>query len=158
MESKIREHLAKQPWSCKSVTPEMWEYLTSNYRTVDSEDKHGRKWYMLYMEGNDSKYGHWMFCLDTKEKRPDTASEFYHHTDFDYRKFVTKKGTTVRCIYIDDVEPNAGGYFVEVYRDDDELLGDKLDDFCIHPTDCDCSNWDAVVGEASKYIQSVNEY
>lgn len=87
MEKKILEYISAQPCSCKHVTPKMWDYLTSNYKEVDSEDCKGRLWYMLYKEGNDAKYGHYMFCLDTKEMRNDTIGEFYHwRSDFDYRE------------------------------------------------------------------------
>ena len=51
-------------------------------------------------------------------------------------------GQTIYITYIDDCEPNEGGYYCETYADED--LDQKIDDFCIHPEDCDCDDDEAV--------------
>lgn len=53
-----------------------------------------------------------------------------------------KLGQTVYVSYIDDCCENEGGYWCQVYCDD--FLDYEIDDFCIHPEDCDCSDVDAV--------------
>ena len=37
-----------------------------------------------------------------------------------------------------DCEENLGGYYCMVYND--EEMENQIDDFCIHPDDCDCTN------------------
>jgi hypothetical protein len=46
-----------------------------------------------------------------------------------------KKGQRVYVTYIEDCEPNKGGYYCETYTDD--FCGHKIDDFCIHVGDCE---------------------
>ena len=67
----------------------------------------------------------------------------------------TGKGTPVIVVFNDDVEPNKGGYWCEVLLHEGE---DRIDDFCIHPEDCDCSNWAEVLQYAYDYMQTVTEY
>lgn len=61
-----------------------------------------------------------------------------------------KSGQKVHLSFVKDVEPNEGGYYVEVYNDIN--LENKIDDFCIHPTDCDCSNFTSVEHYAREYV------
>lgn len=49
-----------------------------------------------------------------------------------------------RC---EDCDENEGGYYCQVYADED--MEHQIDDFCIHPDDCDCSNED----EVKKFIE-----
>lgn len=46
-----------------------------------------------------------------------------------------------------DCGENEGGYFCQVYADEDMEI--EIDYFCIHPEDCDCSNDD----EVKKFIE-----
>ena len=39
---------------------------------------------------------------------------------------------------VEDCGENKGGYFCQVYAD--ENMEYEIDYFCIHPEDCDCSN------------------
>ena len=57
-------------------------------------------------------------------------------------RVTTKNGRTVWLVFNPDCEYNTGGFWVEIYED--ENLDCRLDDFCIHPEDCDCKNMDAV--------------
>lgn len=41
-----------------------------------------------------------------------------------------------------DVGENKGGYYCQVYSDEDMTI--QIDDFCIHPDDCDCSDDNAI--------------
>ena len=59
-----------------------------------------------------------------------------------------KAGHTLYVTTTPDCEDNEGGYYCEVYADEDFIT--KLDDFCVHPEDCDCDNDD----EVEKYIMS----
>ena len=66
----------------------------------------------------------------------------------------TAKGTKVEVTFVEDVEPNKGGYYCEVE------IGHKpyYDNFCIHPEDCDCSNMDEVEKEARRIVSEIKEY
>lgn len=44
-----------------------------------------------------------------------------------------KKGQTIYITYISDCDENAGGFYCEVYAD--ENCDRKIDDFCIHAGD-----------------------
>lgn len=77
MEQKILEHIQSQPWACSSITREMDRYIRGNFTPIDAEDKENRKWYKVYRVGTDSKFNHYMICLETKEYRPSTQEEFY---------------------------------------------------------------------------------
>ena len=59
--------------------------------------------------------------------------------------------------YIKDCDENEDGYFCEVYADED--YSERIDYFCIHPEDCDCTNEDEVekfIEEYSKMYQGDN--
>lgn len=58
-----------------------------------------------------------------------------------------KAGQIVYVSYIPDCEPNDGGLYCETYSD--QWCDNKIDDFCIHPEDCNCES----VEEVEKYIQ-----
>ena len=51
----------------------------------------------------------------------------------------------------EDCDENKGGYFCEVY--DDENMDNRIDYFCVHPEDCDCSNYESV----EKFIREYAE-
>lgn len=63
----------------------------------------------------------------------------------------TGKGTPVHYDYIPDCGENTGGFYVEIYINDEQhcFEGDRYDDMCVHPEDCDCSDNAAV----EKYIK-----
>ena len=67
----------------------------------------------------------------------------------------TAKGTMVWVSYIPDCGSNVGGFYVEIYLDE---YGDRYDDFCIHPEDCDCADWDAVERFAREYVSRIEDY
>ena len=53
-----------------------------------------------------------------------------------------KAGHRIYISYTEDCEYNEGGFYCEVYADED---GDnKIDDFCVHTDDCNCEDYDAV--------------
>lgn len=43
-------------------------------------------------------------------------------------RVLCSSGQVVYLAFVDDVEPNKGGYYVEVYLDPN---GDRWDDFCV---------------------------
>jgi hypothetical protein len=51
-------------------------------------------------------------------------------------KATTKNGVDLFISLCDDVEPNKGGYYCEVYLEDDDCL--CIDNFVIHKEDLDC--------------------
>ena len=51
-------------------------------------------------------------------------------------KATTKNGVVLFITLCDDVEPNKGGYYCEVYLDEDNYI--DVDDFVIHKEDLDC--------------------
>ena len=67
----------------------------------------------------------------------------------------TKKGTKVWLSFVPDCEYNKGGWYVEIYLNE---YGDRYDDFCIHPEDCDCRNCSAVERFATEYVSSIEDY
>lgn len=67
----------------------------------------------------------------------------------------TKKGTPVWVSTIEDVEPNKGGLYCEIYLN---FFGDRYDDFCIHAEDCDCTNDKAVIAYVRNYVSNIKEY
>ena len=67
----------------------------------------------------------------------------------------TARGTKVYLAFHEDVAPNLGGYWVEIYLDPN---GDRHDDFCIHPEDCDCSDFVKVVMFADDYVSRITDY
>lgn len=68
---------------------------------------------------------------------------------------VTKKGTKVWVATIEDVEPNEGGLYCEIYLD---FNCDRFDDFCIHPEDCNCKSDMAVRAYVRNYVKTIEEY
>lgn len=60
-----------------SISDELDDYIKNNFTLVD-RDNHDKtqKWYKLHAARNDSKYGAYMVCLDTKQRRPTTHAEF----------------------------------------------------------------------------------
>lgn len=67
----------------------------------------------------------------------------------------THKGTEVNVSFTPDVEPNEGGFYCTVEKTDSEAW---LDDFCIHPEDCDCSDLNEVERFAREYIEKIKCY
>ena len=69
----------------------------------------------------------------------------------DYDDWVkTKKGELLFYDAVPDTDINKGGYYVEVFNDIDNNY--KVDDFCVHPNDCDCTNEEALHAYIRKYI------
>ena len=67
----------------------------------------------------------------------------------------TGKGTKVDVSFVEDVEPNEGGYYCEISRHDSLM---PFDNFCIHPEDCDCKNWREVEKEARQIVSEIKDY
>ena len=67
----------------------------------------------------------------------------------------TKKGTRVWLSFIPDCGSNAGGWYVEIYLD--EHLS-RYDDFCIHPEDCNCTDFYEVELVAKEYVKNIEDY
>lgn len=59
------------------ISKETHNYIIANFKSVPTNDVKGRKWYRVYTPGGDSKFGRYMVCLDTKERRSQTMDEFY---------------------------------------------------------------------------------
>lgn len=59
------------------ISRETHQYIIANFKSVPPNDVGGRKWYRVYTPGADSKFGRYMVCLDTKERRSQTMDEFY---------------------------------------------------------------------------------
>ena len=53
-----------------------------------------------------------------------------------------KTGLVLYITWIPDCGENKGGLYCETYLD--ECCDQKIDDFCIHPEDCDCNDDQAV--------------
>ncbi len=70
--------------------------------------------------------------------------------------FRTKKGTKVFVSLVADVDPNEGGWYVEIYPADGKDM--RIDDMCVHPEDCDCSNDEEVDACIQRYLDTVTEY
>ena len=70
-------------------------------------------------------------------------------------KAYTKKGTEVYLSFVPDCESNVGGWFVEIHLN---VYGDWYDYFCIHPEDCDCTDWDAVEKVAKEFVSEIDNY
>lgn len=60
-----------------SISDELNDYIKNNFTLVDrnNHDK-TQKWYKLHAARNDSKYGAYMVCFDTKQRRSTTDDEF----------------------------------------------------------------------------------
>lgn len=55
------------------ISKEMDDFIKKNYTEGNSEGK----FYKVYREGNDAKYGHYMINPHTMRRRGSTFSEFY---------------------------------------------------------------------------------
>lgn len=60
-------------WGIQSISKEMDEFIKQNYTEGNSEGK----FYKVYREGNDPKYGHYMINPETMKWRNSTFDEFY---------------------------------------------------------------------------------
>lgn len=72
---------------------------------------------------------------------------------------VEAKDALGQVVYVSRVEDcceNEGGYWCQVYAD--EFLDYELDDFCVHPEDCDCSDESAVDEYIKKYVAEECEF
>lgn len=67
----------------------------------------------------------------------------------------THKGTPVWVQTINDVEPNKGGKYCMIHKN---MYGDVVDDFCIHPEDCDCNNETEIINYVKNYVGKIKEY
>lgn len=67
----------------------------------------------------------------------------------------TWNGTEVNVSFVKDVGVNEGGYYCTIEKADSEAW---IDDFCIHPNDCDCTNLDDVERYAREYVESIEAY
>jgi hypothetical protein len=73
----------------------------------------------------------------------------------DMIRATTANGTPVWVDVVDDVEPNEGGFYCEIYLN---VGGDRYDDFCIHPEDCDCKNDRQVIAKVRRYVETIEDY
>ena len=53
-----------------------------------------------------------------------------------------------------DCDENLGGYYCQVYED--ENMECQIDDFCIHTDDCDCTNEEEVENFIKEYSKMYN--
>lgn len=67
----------------------------------------------------------------------------------------TKKGTTVEVSYVKDAEPNKNGMYCMIAI---EPGCDTYDDFCIHSSDCDCNDENAIELFVKDYVSKIEEY
>lgn len=131
----------------------------------------GREWNYYSSDFNASYGWHKVMCEAFEEMAPYLAndSEFKIYPDSGVEIFTvrdgrvtgetdmatTGRGTRVHLSYIPDCGSNVGGWYVEIYLNP---YGDRYDDFCIHPEDCDCTNWDEVERFAKNYVSSITDY
>lgn len=71
------EYLTENEGRSRICLPRTYQSEVMAYERVDENDSKGRKWFKVYFEGTDCKYGAFMICPDTKQQRPTTMSEFY---------------------------------------------------------------------------------
>ena len=64
---------ANGKYSIQSISEEMDKFIRSNYTEGNSEGK----FYKVYRQGNDAKYGHYMVNPRTMCWRNSTFDEFY---------------------------------------------------------------------------------
>lgn len=76
-ETKIKKDLEAIRRGNGMISRETHNYIIANFKSVPTNDVGGRKWYRVYTPGGDSKFGRYMVCLDTKERRNQTMDEFY---------------------------------------------------------------------------------
>lgn len=67
----------------------------------------------------------------------------------------TKKGTKVDVSFVEDVEPNEGGWYCEIAHHD---TLQPFDNFCIHKEDCNCDDYDEFSKFAKEYVANITEY
>lgn len=72
-EEVIRHIEANGKYGIQSITEEMDRFIRKNYEEGDSEGK----FYKVYRQGNDAKYGHYMVNPRTMHWRGSTFDEFY---------------------------------------------------------------------------------
>lgn len=76
-ETKLRKDLEAIKMGNGMISRETHNYIMGHFKEVPTNDVKGRKWYRVYTPGGDSKFGRYMVCLDTKERRNQTMDEFY---------------------------------------------------------------------------------
>ena len=76
-DTKLRKDLESIKRCNGMISRETHQYIITNFKSVPPNDVAGRKWYRVYTPGADSKFGRYMVCLDTKERRSQTMDEFY---------------------------------------------------------------------------------
>lgn len=76
-DTKLRKDLEAIKRGNGMISRETHQYIITNFKSVPTNDVGGRKWYRVYTPGADSKFGRYMVCLDTKERRSQTMDEFY---------------------------------------------------------------------------------
>lgn len=54
-----------------------------------------------------------------------------------------------------DCDVNEGGWYCQVYLDEDMTC--QIDDFCIHSDDCDCTNDREVDAFITKYVEQYKD-
>lgn len=60
-----------------SISQEAYDFIMKNYKKLSRDAIGNKKWVKVYIAGNDSKYGSFMICVDTKEWRHVSFDEFY---------------------------------------------------------------------------------
>ena len=72
-------------------------------------------------------------------------------------KVYTKNGVALFISLCDDVEPNKGGYYCEVYLDEDGIT--EFDNFVIHKEDLDCfeNKNEAIILHCEAYANGVDD-
>lgn len=143
-EGKLRKSIVR-------VKGKEWDYYGSDFNA-----SYG--WHRVMCEAFEAMAP---YLADDSELKiyPDSGVEIYTVRDGrvggSEDMAITGRGTRVFLSYIQDCEPNTGGWYVEIYVNP---YGDRYDDFCIHPEDCDCTNWDEVGRFAKNYVSSIMDY
>lgn len=72
----------------------------------------------------------------------------------------TGKGTPVYFRATPDCGENTGGHYVEIYTYSPNygFDGDRYDDLCVHPKDCDCKDEKALEDYIRKEVSKITEY
>ena len=72
-------------------------------------------------------------------------------------KVYTKNGIALYISLCDDVEPNKGGYYCEVYLDEDGIT--EFDNFVIHKEDLDCfeNKNEGIIVHCEEYANGVDD-
>lgn len=66
------------------------------------------------------------------------------------REYIDATGNSIYVSTTPDCGTNKGGFFCQVYAD--ESLNYEIDDFGVHPTDCDCTNENEVEEFIENYV------